>query len=846
MATEGVRQLAKGQTLAEFRDPQTGLLWPAEEKLVEAARTGEPCDLHSRERSLALSRELNGLPRDGAFSELAAECVASRGSYGGFGGVPVELGARMDARGKLQAALLREFLFFCDDHPKAPVERPQGTNWAEQAAVWQPCLDALIERFGREVWHWRAVDLDDAAVRVRADVLRVLLLGNDPSAPVHELGVQLFGAHIVGRLNLTGADDVARLDCQDCYFESSIDFREAKVRRLRLSGSRILSLDGVNSRLLGGLYLSDGFRCDGQVWLSNAEIQGNLELDGATLRNRLSDGGGEALQAYSARITGSVFMGGSFSAEGKVSFGGCEIGGSVLCPGGMMRNRTPGGGGVALVLSNASIGGDVSLIEGFYAAGMVTATGSVVEGDFGCRGGVFRNRTEDGQSAALALANAEVKGDVFLADGFLADGGVTLYRATVSGIVFAGGGTFRNKTADGKGSALSLAIAVVHGAVGLVQGFKSEGEVDLQSARIGNVLDLRAGHFENLAPSTFLPGSSAPALSLALMRIDGAILVGVHEDDKVQGPTVIRGSVILEGAHVRLLVDEPEGWPERRVALPDGTKLYCDVRLDSFTYDRFGDTAPTDAKTRLAWLERLPAQHLAEEYRPQPFAQLAKVLTEMGHADDAKIIRRRADRYLRVARWHRRRMRIRDAGRLWARARRWVAEIPTAVWLGFQAIVLDRMLSGGRGLTGPVLTAVVMLVGAAIYYEQVALAGGFVPREAAVWTNPAVRQACAGTAAPPPPSARINWHACQVYPRELPKFYALAYSADLMLPFANLGQKLHWRPRDEVEVHMVEGGRTVERARVTATEIVTWAHSTVSLALYVLLAALAAGWIKRE
>jgi hypothetical protein len=49
------------------------------------------------------------------------------------------------------------------------------------------------------------------------------------------------------------------------------------------------------------------------------------------------------------------------------------------------------------------------------------------------------------------------------------------------------------------------------------------------------------------------------------------------------------------------------------------------LNLAGFVYTRFG-AGPTDAKSRLDWLARQPA----DQFTPQPYRQLAKVLREAG------------------------------------------------------------------------------------------------------------------------------------------------------------------------------------------------------------------------
>lgn len=821
---------AGGRTLAQFRDPETGSLWPAEEKLVEACRVGEVCNLSPRwgsegdKRIDQIRAHLSEAKEDPSFLALAAEYIGrerAKGKYSWDRPLAEDLKARFDSQPQVLRALLEEFPSFAKRHSKAPSFAPEPLakpkaessqnelqkraavrDWMKEGADWKPVIGELFTRFSREARAWRAVDLDDKGVQVRAEVLRVLALACDGSAPIHEKGIQLRAGRVVGVLDLTGASNIVRIDCENCYFDSRPQFRDARVKRLRLTGTRIPGMDAVRCRFDGSVFIDDGFRSDGQVWLTGVEVAGSFNCDESTMRNR-SDNGDE----------------------------------------------------YALNLANATIAGDVYCSDGFHAEGGVTFSGANIRGDLSCNRASFRNYTYDGEGHALQAAGAQVVGSVFFADGFLAEGRVRLQNIDVGNSLECTDAIFCNPTANGEGKALSLQSARIASHVLLRQNFKAEGQVWLAGAEIGGVFDCQDGVFENLVPSESDPAAAANALALPFARI-GRVLWLAGPSDGAGNPPLIKGSVDLEGAHAKLLKDEFSadksksgtrgGWPAKMQKTSDGKELRCNVVLDSFTYERLTGMAPTDAKTRRAWLRRMPPSHLAEDYRPQPFIHLATVLQEMGHPDEARSILKDASRLHVTARLARSRKRVRMAGGWWARQRQRVKEMP--VWVGLQGrrLVLDKLLGGGFGFFAPFATALVLLCGGWFVYEMAAQANGFVPRDGAVWTNAAARQACAGTPSPPPADAVIAWTDCKIYPRELPKFVPLVYSADLMLPLINLGQKAHWRPRDEIELVATPEGKVVERARMTTIEIVSQAQQVVAVGLYLLLAALAAGWIKKD
>ena len=92
--------------------------------------------------------------------------------------------------------------------------------------------------------------------------------------------------------------------------------------------------------------------------------------------------------------------------------------------------------------------------------------------------------------------------------------------------------------------------------------------------------------------------------------------------------TAINGTLILTHASIGSLVDEVSAWPD------DGM-----LELDGFTYESIGGpTTPTDAKSRLEWLNLQSDEDLTYDFKPQPYEQLAKALRQMGHTTDARLV----------------------------------------------------------------------------------------------------------------------------------------------------------------------------------------------------------------
>jgi hypothetical protein len=90
----------------------------------------------------------------------------------------------------------------------------------------------------------------------------------------------------------------------------------------------------------------------------------------------------------------------------------------------------------------------------------------------------------------------------------------------------------------------------------------------------------------------------------------------------------ISGDVYLTNAKVASLIDDNNSWQEGKII------------IDGFVYGRFVGNPP-NAKTRLEWLDKQYPSHTGlagnkNDFRPQPWQQLQKVLREMGHWEDAR------------------------------------------------------------------------------------------------------------------------------------------------------------------------------------------------------------------
>ncbi len=149
----------------------------------------------------------------------------------------------------------------------------------------------------------------------------------------------------------------------------------------------------------------------------------------------------------------------------------------------------------SLAADGAHVKANVFLRNGFHAEGEVRLLATDIGATLDCSNAIFKNPPQSGVTGSAAALNADgavVKGHVFLREGFHAEGEVRLLGAQIGGDLSSVGGAFKNPLQPGvagTGMALIGDGAVVKGTVFLRDGFRAEGRVRLVGAQIGGALD---------------------------------------------------------------------------------------------------------------------------------------------------------------------------------------------------------------------------------------------------------------------------------------------------------------------------------------------------------------------
>jgi len=224
--------------------------------------------------------------------------------------------------------------------------------------------------------------------------------------------------------------------------------------------------------------------------------------------------------------------------------------------------------------------GDVFMRDGFHAEGEVRLLGATIGGDLSARCGTFKNPN----GCALSADRVKVAGSVFLGNGFSAEGSVRLTGATIGGNLDATHGTFKRPSGkalnpDGteNESALNSKRIKVSGSVLLSDGFSAEGKVELDGATIGGDLDASDGTFKS-SKSEKGPDTTGNALTADGIKVIGDVLLSDH--------FITEGEVRLLGAEIGGNLDAGGG----RFRNSNGDALSADgikVRGDMFLNNRF-------------------------------------------------------------------------------------------------------------------------------------------------------------------------------------------------------------------------------------------------------------------
>ncbi|WP_282077912.1 hypothetical protein [Epibacterium ulvae] len=304
-----------------------------------------------------------------------------------------------------------------------------------------------------------------------------------------------------------------------------------------------------------------------------------------------------------------------------------------------------------------------------------------------------------------------------------------------------------------EGKALNLQGAKVSGHL-ILRDTTVQGAVHLHSSEIGGSLDCTHANF------LFREGY---AFSLQGAEIKEGFLFRSVEHGQ--------GVMNLTNAYANTLLDDQRSWPSNNKLI-----------LDGFTYDKI--IGETDAKSRLAWLEK--GDRWNGKFFPQPYKQLAKVLHDMGHEADALKVRVALARKLRAEQ----RRKLIDASNSDA------SLSPKALWKDFRPVLLylkhtfeNFVLRYGYERYR-VIILLPLLVAFASYQAQLSWTeGSMVPNSSVILASESWLEIAQNH-----PDQTVKMWMTTTTGSDWESFNAIAYGIDLVIPLIEFGQTDTWAP----------------------------------------------------
>ncbi|MGC1498112.1 MAG: hypothetical protein WA790_20065 [Sulfitobacter sp.] len=373
---------------------------------------------------------------------------------------------------------------------------------------------------------------------------------------------------------------------------------------------------------------------------------------------------------------------------------------------------------------------------------------------------------------ALNAHSAQISGGIFfhpmtpqaqkeVLKVFDAKGGINLTAATV-GHFYAESVTVK---ANSDANAVGAINLTVNG-IARLNNCEMTGPVDFTGAKITGDLSCKGSTFDTPNSDAFIARRMQVAQSFIWRKDANAT-----------------GSVILDGAHVAELDDNPSSWPGKD-----------QLSLDGFTYNRITEYTKYDAARR-QWLR--DGSLVGGKFFPQPYTQYAKFLRDTGHDAQARQVLLTRERMVRYYQ----RPEFNPLHRAWR-----------YFWDGLQLVVVGHGHAPFWSLGWLALLIFLATIPAHHAWEE----GSFAPNSGPIivsegWQNLHTTEGnpakvwsgdAAQTGWSPPETDTTDWDQDtfdeawkSVAPgRDWETFNRYAYGADIVIPLINFGQTEAWAP----------------------------------------------------
>jgi hypothetical protein len=367
----------------------------------------------------------------------------------------------------------------------------------------------------------------------------------------------------------------------------------------------------------------------------------------------------------------------------------------------------------------------------------------------------------------IDIQGAQIVGDVDLR-GCNVNYSISLRKCKFLGVLDLSGAAFVKLVLTGTSvERLCLSDCTCSGSVILSYGFRTLHPVVARGAKIGGQLGCSGGQFLGYPI----------AISIEAAEIQEALFWRQVKD--------LWGTVDFTNARVGCLVDDPDSWPSKG-----------NLRLAGFEYGSIESNTSIVYFDRLDWLERQHEPHLTDDFRPQPFEQLVKVLKATGREEEATKVAIRKLHYQRDANFLRRNRRVTELSHQIRMSpllravlsvklehqQKWsidnFALFLIAGWRWLQAAIFWAVAGYGYRPSRCIFWAIILIVSGG------ALFAGLYENGNMVHVTQSLMSDISGE--------DVNF----------PTFYSTAYAADLFIPLVDLKQASNWALVDKPDGSM--------------------------------------------
>ena len=466
------------------------------------------------------------------------------------------------------------------EQKKCPTASYNDWNKAEQFVWNQVCLGKMADFNDINAGYGGYLDPKTKDKRweqreIRPEFLETILLHEPWRSAVPRQGVGIMGAWFTKPLDLFHAELIHLLGLVYSRFESTVNL-------VRLQSSESIDLTG-------------------SVFVHKLDMN-SLEVKGALY---MRHGKFAGVELVGAQIGGQLSMVG-VKVSGTLNMESLDVKRHLLMRHGKFAD---------VELVNAQVGWQLDM-SGAKVRGTLDMNSLEVKDALAMRHGKF---------ADVELVNAQIGGQLDMS-GAKVSGTLDMNGLEVKGALFMRDGA---EFAD-----VELVNAQVGGQLSMV-GAKVSGTLNMESLDVKRHLLMRHGKFAEGDPSqriVLLFATLGSALNLEGAELPSLNLTGsrVSAEFRLDSATKWRAGarLILRNTTVGALQDAPEKhvWPEK-------------LDLKGFTYASLGglqtakdhDIATRDPSWFIAWLRK-------DDYSPQPYEQLARVLRQAGRKSAAKEI----------------------------------------------------------------------------------------------------------------------------------------------------------------------------------------------------------------